>query len=231
MSNSKHSPSLGILGLGSRSTLFYIEQLNRQYNNAIGGDSTCPLLLLNSDFNRFNPYLPNQFSQLEPALVEYLDIFSRIGIQQLLLPNITLHESYDRLSQQQTQGINVVHPVLSTIERLKKDGVTEIILFGSRHSMLSTVLQSHFTQAGISVAAPKEEDISAIDNIRQQVYAEKESTDDIDNFHRLISNYQESSTVVIACTELSVIQTIESPGIYDMAYIQIDKFITKALQP
>lgn len=51
---------LGILGLGSKSTLYYVEQLNTLYNRSFGGFSTCPFMMVNANFNDINPYLPDK---------------------------------------------------------------------------------------------------------------------------------------------------------------------------
>ena len=54
--------TLGILGLGSRTTQFYIQELNRMFQAKKGGYSTCPFILLNTDFHKINTFLP------EPSL-------------------------------------------------------------------------------------------------------------------------------------------------------------------
>ncbi len=58
---------LGLLGLGSRSTQHYIGLMNARYNALHGGYSTCPFVMLNVDFNRINPFLPDDFEHLGPV--------------------------------------------------------------------------------------------------------------------------------------------------------------------
>ena len=48
--------TLSILGLGSRSTLFYLAELNTLYLQKKGGYSTCPFTLLNTNFDEINSY-------------------------------------------------------------------------------------------------------------------------------------------------------------------------------
>ena len=64
----KYNFRLGILGLGSRSTIFYMEQLNKIHQAVHGGYSTCPFMLINSDFNGINPFLPNSFKKRNKAI-------------------------------------------------------------------------------------------------------------------------------------------------------------------
>ncbi len=50
---------LGIIGLGSKSTTYYIEMLNQLYNKKHGEFNTCPFTMININFNEINPFLPN----------------------------------------------------------------------------------------------------------------------------------------------------------------------------
>ena len=58
-------PNLAILGLGSRSTTFYINELNSLYKKKNGGYSTFPFLLLNSNFDWINKLLPHVSKELD----------------------------------------------------------------------------------------------------------------------------------------------------------------------
>lgn len=228
------SPRLGLLGLGSRSTLFYVEQLNQRYNAASGGgDFTCPFLLLNADFEDFNPYLPNQFDRLEPTLIAYLETLASLPIAQIILPNITLHECYDRLDLTAINLPEVIHPVLSTLQQLQAVGHQQAILFASAYSMHSAALKAYFNNASITLLKPSQQDIHAIDHIRQQVYASKETLEDIQRFKAMLEHYSKQAPIVIACTELSIVLEADvATNIYDMASIQIETFIKqKQLQP
>jgi aspartate racemase len=225
---------IGLLGLGSRSTAFYLEQLNAAYNSRLGGYSTCPLVLLNSNFNEFNPYLPDQFSILAPALKKYLDELSKTfepSLKKIIIPNITLHECYDQISKNlSVNPYSIVHPVTETIKKLQDDGHNQVVVFGSCYSINSTALHDAFTAAGIALITPHAEDISKLDHLRQLVYAHQESAEDIKTFHQLIKHYQVKNSVqvpmVIACTELSVVlpstSNSQPPHLYDMANIQIE---------
>jgi aspartate racemase len=214
---------LGLLGLGSRSTTFYIEQLNHAYNKKYGGYSTCPLTLLNSNFNDFNPYLPNQYPTLETALEVYLCSLSRLGVQQLIIPNITLHETYDRLKDDDKAEIELIHPVKITVEKIRQNKHAKVVLIGSKYTMLSKVLSAQFSLQGINVILPSREERDTIDMIRQRVYANEESTEDITSFRTLLERYEQQAPIIIACTELSIARHIsQHPTHYDMADIQIE---------
>ncbi len=127
---------LALLGLGERSTAFYLQELNRYYQQYYGNDSTCPLVLLNTDFSEFNPYLPNQFDMLEQRLSYYLHEVTALGVESVLIPNITLHETYDRLIKNTNNHIaKCIHPIELAITELQKAQHTNIVLFASAYSM------------------------------------------------------------------------------------------------
>jgi len=86
---------------------------------------------------------------------------------------------------------------------------------------------------GIDFITPSEKDAITLDNIRQSIYQNQESAEQIHQFLSLIKKYGQDHSIVIACTELSIARqqalakekgsTIE---IYDMSEIQIKKALT-----
>jgi len=226
-SGCKTLPRLGLLGLGSRSTCFYLQQLNQAYRAVFGHDNTCPLLLLNADFNEFNKYLPDQFSNLEPALLAYLNTFSDLPVDQVMIPNITLHACYDRLHSKTAQHLKVIHPVELAIKRLQDEGLKEAVIFGSYHSMNSAVLSTQFNDAGIYLMKPEESDMTFIDNIRQRTYLDKETSQEYEDFNLLVKKYAQQSPVLIACTELSIVLKIDSLNIFDMVRMQVRNYLNQ----
>lgn len=197
-----HSERLGVLGLGSRSTAFFIEQLNDYYQLRAGGYSTCPFLLLNANFDQFNPYLPNNFTPLSQSLTHYLHQLDTLPITRIAIPNITLHECYDHLSDQSTP---LVHPVHSTINAIKHDQHSQVMVIGSRYSMEADYLKQIFSHANITVNTPSiRTEVEDIDAIRQAIYGYSEDANTYVHFQQLIEKYRQQYPVVIACTELSI---------------------------
>jgi aspartate racemase len=222
--NNTATSSLGVLGLGSRSTLFYIEQLNAGHNKIYGGAGPCPLQLLNSNFDEINRYLPDQWLYLEPVLTKYLHALSDLSVAQIIIPNITLHECYDRLHNDPAiSALNIIHPVSSTIRQLQNANCQKVVLFGSLYSMQSPALHKQFSDCKIDIIRPQANDMLAIDNLRQLIYAHKETLQDVEQFNTLLTHYRAQAPVVIACTELSIALRNTSADIYDMARIQINQ--------
>lgn len=219
----KHTFHLGLLGLGSRSTQFYIEQINRKYHLIHGGYSTCPFLLLNTDFNEINPFLPNKYKKLKENLIPYFKELKKLEISNLLIPNITLHETLDIFNDELNFPFSLVHPIKNTLNLLKKKKIKEIVLIGSLYSMQGSYITNQFKNNGIKVTLPLENEMEFIDDFRQQIYNYEECSNNIIRFKQLIKRYSSKNSILIACTELSLVLNKITANTYDMARIQIEE--------
>jgi len=212
--------SLGILGLGSRSTIFYIKELNRLYHQKKGGYSTCPFKLWNVNFDGLNNLLPETSEKLETLVRKYLLELQELNVDAILIPNITLHETIDKLVDNQ----KIIHPVHLTAEMIKEQGVKEIVLFGSLYMMESDYLKTAFNE-NIRVILPSKEERLFIDTVRKHIYWEIETKELIKKYTDLIEKYTTNYGVVLACTELSVGWGGANNKVFDMSRIQIEKAV------
>lgn len=215
--------TLGILGLGSQSTLFYIRELNAIFNKKNRGYSTCPFKLLNIDFDAINNLLPAPSKKLDTIVKSYVNELIKLDIDTILVPNITLHETIDRLKIR----VPIIHPIHYTVSELKKKNYKKVVLFGSNYTMESSYIKSIFAENGIEVLLPSKKDMKFTDEVRKQVYQETATQDLLNNFNLTIKKYAQSNVVVIACTELSISSTNGNLRILDMARIQINQAVNE----
>ncbi|WP_417881766.1 aspartate/glutamate racemase family protein [Xanthomarina gelatinilytica] len=220
----KNANMLGILGLGHRSTLFYLDALNKAYHEEEQGYSTCPFILYNTDFNSINPYLPNQFKKLLPMLTSYLSNLEKLPISHLLIPNLTLHEAMDKLDT----NLKIIHPLPLGVNFLKKKDIKETIVFGSKYTMTSTYLSNYFSSKGIQTRSPSNKDEEFIDALRQKIYSNTETLADRDAYNALIVKYSNKAHILIACTELSILN--HPTHVVDMAQLQITEALKQIKQ-
>ncbi|WP_366185882.1 aspartate/glutamate racemase family protein [Flavobacterium ovatum] len=217
--------TVGLLGLGSRSTLYYIKELNRLYNQKKGGYSTFPFVMLNADFDTINPLLPNTSEALDTVVQTYIDELEKLSITTILIPNITLHETIDRLDVQR----KILHPLALAVEKIIEQEWSTIVLFGSLHSMESNYIRSYFNAKGIEVQLPSQEDRLFIDDFRKQTYSETETPNLIASYHSILNKYTKIFPVVLACTELSILKPTDNNRIIDMAQLQIEKAVSETV--
>jgi len=208
---------LGLLGLGSRTTAFYLSEINRFYNQEKGGYSTCPLLLLNTNFDTINSLLPSPSDALATIVQEYVEELEKMDIELLLIPNITLHETVDRLKIQ----TKIIHPLHLAVHKITLNNWTTVVLFGSLYSMQSDYIRTYFKVHGIEIVLPSITDRLLIDEVRKQVYSELETPELIKNYHFLIEKYSNKHPIVLACTELSILKPQNNHKLIDMVELQI----------
>lgn len=212
---------LAILGLGSRSTLFYIKELNELYNKVKGGYSTCPFLLLNTDFNAINSLLPNTSSALDNVVFKYISDIKKLTVPYLLIPNITLHETVDRLNV----AVQILHPIHLSIQKIKEKKLNRVVLFGSLFSMTASYIKHQFKTNSIEVISPNKEDMLFIDDVRKAIYNETETVELIQKYHSVLNKYSANNIVVISCTELSILNPKDNFNSLDMAQLQIKEAV------
>jgi len=212
--------TLGIIGLGNRSTLFYINALNTAFNNKYKGYSTFPFILVNVNFNTINPYLPNDFNKLVPVVSEVIATLQQHPITHLLIPNITLHETIDRVNI----PYKILHPLSLCVRDLKKKKKTSAVVFGTQYTMNSSYFRTYFSSEGITIKPPLKEDMLFIDQFRQNIYANSESEAQKKQYLKLLKKYSEQAPVILACTELSVLHTTtDACHSIDLVTLQIEK--------
>lgn len=214
--------SLGILGLGSQSTQFYIKELNSLYNKQFKGYSTCPFKLLNTNFDAINNLLPNTSKSLDTIVKQYIDDLISLKVDVILVPNITLHQTLDRLNC----SISIVHPLAATITEIHKNKYKKVLLLASIYTMNSTYIKSYFANNDIAVLLPSEEDMQYVDEVRKQIYEGTETKKILKDYNRMVEKYAQNNAVVIACTELSLgLVNNKDLEIFDMSRIQINQSI------
>lgn len=213
---------IGILGLGSYSTLYYIERLNQLTQDQKGGYHTCPFKLLNANFNDINPYLPNQFDELKEPTQYYIEALNEMGVDQIIIPNITLHETIDQLGLATGVYDKIVHPLQVIIDVVIKKEIRKMVVFGTRYSMTSDYIKNYFERAGIEIVQPNDEDMDFIDAFRVKVYENETTKKTNEAFGVLLDKYTKHNPVLLACTELSIaFKRCKNEAVYDLVDHQI----------
>lgn len=191
------------------------------YNKKYGGFSTCPFKLLNVDFDAINKLLPNTSNALDTIVKTHLNTLDALKVDNILVPNITLHETIDRLQIK----TNVIHAIQETISKITGNNHVNVTIFGTLYTMQSNYLTSQFTAQSINIIKASDADMQLIDNLRIAVYNGDANPKQLNIFNDLLIKYTKNGIVVLACTELSVINTSNSKLVYDMARIQIQAAI------
>jgi aspartate racemase len=193
---------IGVLGLGEKSTQFYTNKLNEYYRSLYGGFSTCPYKMLNTDFNKINPFLPNEFDKFLPYLREQLLELNEMGVSQILIPNITLHIVLDQLELPSEVYVKIVHPIKKSIDLLKEEGISQVTIIGTRHTSVSKSFIDYFVKFEIEIVTMSDNHIKEIDALRIAVYEQGCSPQLERKLFGITSQY---NNPLLCCTELSML--------------------------
>ncbi|TXE15947.1 hypothetical protein ES692_14415 [Psychroserpens burtonensis] len=204
---------LVILGLGARSTLFYQEKLHELYFNQEGQYATFPFILKQLDFNAINPYLPSNTAVISPILCRELKVYNSSEVN-LLVPNITIHEIFDSMQFE----LHIIHPYKLLVTELANKIINNLVFFGTKYTNDNSNIASYC--AGLSIEKLRKDEIVFLDDLRKKVYFNTETNQDIRTYNTMIAKYSENNTVIIACTELSIINTNSSERVIDLALLQ-----------
>ena len=206
--------SLGLLGLGEISTMFYVNELEKVLDS-----KNKSLKVYKTNFDEINNLLPNPSEKLKEIVSKNINSLLNLDVNTLLIPNITLHQTIDSLKL----DVNVIHPLKETVVRLKKENFTEVVLLGSIYTMQSDYIKKYFSENGISIKTPLKNEQIFIDNLRKKVFIQSEDAALIEDYNLIIKKHAQKNAVVITCTELSVASQISNGKIFDMARIQIEE--------
>ncbi|MEC5167415.1 aspartate racemase [Flavobacterium sp. PL11] len=202
-----------ILGLGARSTLFYQEKLHQLYFQLKGNYGTFPFILNQLDFNLVNPFLPENIAIISPILQYELKKYDVTDVY-LLVPNITIHQILDRMNFR----LNIIHPFKLLIKELANRKERKIVLFGTKFTNNNNYLTYFIDEKLIENLITAE--MLFLDELRKKVYAYLETEQDLMIFNTLISKYSKNYIVIIACTELSIINRNKSTNVIDLSWLQ-----------
>tara|TARA_R110001592_G_scaffold237306_3_gene496143 strand:+ start:42723 stop:43379 length:657 start_codon:yes stop_codon:yes gene_type:complete len=204
---------IGVLEMSNDSTEWYLNRLAKSLNEL-------EISKYPTNFEAINQLLP----QPSVALFELLNSFlpNTNDLSFLLVPNITIHVMLDELFLEHQHTYSLVHPLSLTIERLRKNRVNEVVIFGSYYTMRDGYVSKKMELDGVSCSFPSKEDILSIDACRKAVFQNKASAELISNFKALVQKYAKMNTVVLACTELSMAYNGSMDNVLDMAQMQID---------
>lgn len=211
--------NIGFLKLGEFTSDFYLKQIERL---SIESNKSYKITELEVDFEKWNEQLPYGFEELEPKLKKILTQLNTPNLDCIVIPNVTLHFTLDRLDLHQELRKKIIHPIKETVAYLNKKRITEITLIGTRFTMNSDLMNTYFKESQISLKMLNSNKINEIDKLRTEVF-ETGFTKRIEKkFDELIYNIENP---VLACTELSIIN--EKNKIIDFSGIQLNKIFNK----
>ena len=202
-----------ILGLGKRATLFYQKELATRLLNG-GGD---PIHIVQAGFDQINSYMPDNHSIIKKILKPAFQEIIEKGFSHVIAPNITIHKILDEIEL----PFELIHPI-ELMHRKLASCKLPIIILGTRHTSKNSFIGKVVSDRGFEVVSAEDETIKKVDKLRQNIYNLTESDDQVIDFNTLVHRLSFSFTVVIACTELTIVN-LHSDRSLDLGQLQIEE--------
>ena len=206
--------------MSADSTAFYRDLLYSQSDL-----SHKQILLEATDFTAINNLLPKPSDALQDMLKPHL--MQLRSVDHLLVPNITIHETLDRLFPLPDTRVSLVHPLKLTIKQLQKKKIDRVLLIGSKYTMQPGYISNAMLAAGITCQYPEPPDIDQIDRYRRSIYNREDTPAMSRVFMNLLESYSQDLTVILACTEFSMVYDGSKENIMDMARVQVESLKTQ----
>lgn len=200
--------SLGILGLGRRSTQFYIDELDENGHP-----------FFQTDFESINAQLPDNHLIIKELLTPVFEQIKASEVTHLLVPNITLHKVLDEMDF----PFSLIHPI-ELMKKALQNAEKPVMIIGTRHTSKDSFVGKAVYDSGTILTPTPPTIIQQADELRLAVYNGSETEVQIGDFNATIAELAAKATPVIACTELSVVSRIEGP--IDLGRLQIESALT-----
>lgn len=213
---------IGILGMSEDSNQLFSDMLPLKV-----GKKELDIRFFDTNFKKINSLLPGPSDELKKLLITYLKKVKRV--KYIIVPNITIHQTLDEIFTENKFKFEIIHPLECLIMSLKKKEITKVVLFGSIYTMKDGYVSNLLKQNGIESVFPTEQDIIAIDKIRRVTYKNGIAKKNLEKFNHLLNKYAVMTPVVLASTELSIINDNSHSNVYDAARCLIDSYFKMSL--
>jgi aspartate/glutamate racemase len=193
----------GILATGSRSAMWYYNQLQRLAQEARGADAVFPVKILQMPFEEINRLLPFHMKEAATLLIPYLQEMHRMGARPFILANITLHEALD-LDECPGEGLEEIIHVRGLLAAHFRGLRQKVALLGTAYTMRAPYMTDMIRRCGQDLIELSPEHRELVDRLRLTYYAADQPESACEVFHTLSKAYPHIQCFVLACTELSL---------------------------
>ncbi len=212
MKQEQHS-ILGVIGgLGPRATTHFLETVIAM-TDAATDQENLDMIVYNfpSIPDRTGYILGSNLRSPLPGLLSVAGDLSRHGVSRIAIPSVTAHYFYEDL--QNAVSAPILNAVAETVGQLRLAGVTEAGIMATDGTIVSGLLNGELVRNGIHPILPsKERQRDVMSLIYDDIKAGRPA--DMEKFRAVSRELTDkgAQTIVLACTELSLIKRDEKLG-------------------
>lgn len=205
--------SLGVIGgLGPAATAYFYELISRMTDASIDQGHIDVNIISRPSIPDRTDYILNKSADSPlPHLIEAGRILEGLGVSYIAIPCITAHYFYDQLAS--NIGVPIIHIIRETVQYLKSHGVRKAGIMATEGTITGELFQLELNKHGISPIIPTKPSQDLVTSlIYNNVKAGRPANMEFFNKVRDELIRGGADTIILGCTELSMIKRDESIG-------------------
>ena len=209
---------IGILGgMSIESTIDYLKILSKLINKKLGGHHSPKIALKTVDFEEIEKLQHNgEWDKLGTIMAEEAKNIENAGADFLVIATNTMHKLVPQIKT--AIKIPLLHIADPTIEAIKKDGIKDVALLGTKFTMEEDFYTGRLQKAGLNVILPNEKDRNEIHRIiYNELCCGKTLASSAQTYQDILLRLMEKGAkgVILGCTEIGMLVKTAPIKIYD----------------
>jgi len=184
------------------STIEYYTELNQLYNNALGGDHSCPLLLYNIDYQEIKSRYNNGWDEIPQLLKTEIKNILALNPAGLIICNNTLHKAFDLIKNEIQIAVPVFHVVELTKTYILEQNWKRVLLLATKFTMEDDFFKQPLIDSGVQIEIPDLQERNEIQAIQTELAKGIVTKEYEDYFQKLTDKYADFDAFILGCTEL-----------------------------
>ncbi|MDR1025904.1 MAG: aspartate/glutamate racemase family protein [Lactobacillus sp.] len=215
---------IGILGgMSIESTIDYIKILSKHISDKLGGQHSPKIAMRTVDFAEIE-YLQHKgdWNKLGEIMASEAKYIENAGADFLVIATNTMHKLVPEVEK--VIKIPILHITEPTIQEIKKDGITDIALLGTKFTMEHDFYKGRLIKAGLNVIVPDEEDRNEVHRIIYDELCHGKVLDkSVKIYQDIIARLADKGAkgVILGCTEIGMLVKSAPIKIYDTTAIHM----------
>ncbi|MGP4715716.1 aspartate/glutamate racemase family protein [Psychrobacter sp. T6-6] len=207
--------TLGIIGgMSWESTESYYRLINEGIKHQLGGLHSADLMIYSVDFAAINELQEQgQWDELGTIMASSTQRLQAAGVQGIMIASNTMHKLFDNVAA--VTALPLIHIADATIEAIKKQNLTTVVLLGTQFTMTQDFYKQHLIDAGLQVLIPEQDARVEVHRVIKKELCVGEFKDSSREYYRQVIKdlaAQGAEGVILGCTEIGLlIKETDSP--------------------
>ena len=227
--------TIGLIGgMSWESTVTYYQIINETIKNRLGGLHSAKCILYSVDFDEIEKYQTRgEWDKSADVLSEAAQALERAGADYIVICTNTMHKVVPEIGRR--IHIPILHIADMTAVQLKKQGIRNVGLLGTKYTMQQDFYKNILIRQGIEVIVPNDDDVDVVNRVIYDELClgkifEKSKAAYLDIIHKLARNGAQG--IILGCTEIGLLiqQSDTDIPLFDTTLIHAEQAALKSLE-